>query len=125
MNERRGKDVIEDLGAQLREQADEDFGGDTVSRTVIQESLDLLGTMQQDVVSGIEGMVSSVSFDAYGCVQAVLSRKANKKTGDIPDGRWVDVKRLRDLGKDRIMVMPDFNKMDFGAEPGPADKPLP
>ena len=125
MNERRGKDVFDDLGAQLREQGREDFGEEPMSRTIIQESLDLLRTMQQDVVSANEGMVSSVSFDAYGCVQAVLSRKANKKTGDIPDGRWVDVKRLRDLGKDRLMIVPDFNKMDFGKEPGAAEKPLP
>ena len=95
-----------------------------MSRTVINKSLDLLGTVQRDVVTGIEGMVSSVSFDAYGCVQAVLSRKADKK-GDIPDGRWVDVKRLKDPGKDRLMVVPDFNAMDFGEEQGPADKPLP
>lgn len=91
----------------------------------VKQHLQLLGTMQKDVVSEIEGMVSSISFDAYGCVQAVLSRKANKKTGEIPDGRWVDVKRLRDLGKDRVMQVPAFAEMPVGAEAGPAEKPLP
>lgn len=83
------------------------------------EHLKLLGSVMRDKVTGIKGMVDSVSFDAYGCVQASLRPPANKD-GTLIDGRWFDVKRLENAGK-RIMDPPPF--LPPGKEIGPADKP--
>jgi hypothetical protein len=46
--------------------------------------LKLLGTKVRDVVTGFVGIVTSVSFDLYGCVQAVVvtvgARPLSEKT---------------------------------------------
>ena len=88
---------------------------------MIEQHLKLLGAQMKDKVTGIEGMVDSVSFDAYGCVQATLRAKANDK-GEIPQSHWFDVKRLEESG-DRIMEAPPHFTTPPGMENGPADKP--
>jgi hypothetical protein len=87
--------------------------------TNILPHLQLLGTTMKDRVTGIKGMVDSISFDAYGCVQASLRPPANKD-GTLTDGRWFDVKRLEPAGK-RILPAPPF--VAPGLEIGAADKP--
>lgn len=86
---------------------------------MIEAHLKLLGTTMKDRVTGIKGMVESVCFDCYGCVQAALRPPANKD-GTLTDSRWFDVKRLENAGK-RIMPLPAF--VDVGKEIGPASKP--
>ena len=86
---------------------------------MIEAHLKLLGTVMKDRVTGIKGMVESVSFDCYGCVQAVLRPVANKE-GKFPDAHWFDVKRLEPAGK-RLMGAPPF--VAPGKEIGPANKP--
>lgn len=85
----------------------------------INEHLKLLGSVMRDRVTGIKGMVDSVAFDAYGCVQASL-RPPAKEDGTLVDGRWFDIKRLESAGK-RIMEPPPF--VEPGREIGAADKP--
>ena len=86
-----------------------------------EEHMSLLGQQMKDVVTGAVGMVSTISFDAYGCVQAVLTQKVNKD-GTKPDSRWFDVKRLQKFGK-RIMDVPPHFTTPVGSERGPAEKP--
>lgn len=88
---------------------------------MIEEHLKLLGTTMQDVVTGIKGMVDSVCFDAYGCVQASL-REPVKKDGTLAPGSWFDIKRLKPSGK-RIMAAPPHFLTPPGKENGAADKP--
>jgi hypothetical protein len=73
----------------------------------MQEHLKLLGFKVKDVVSGLEGVVTSISFDLYGCVQAVVSRPTNKD-GEIPESRWFDTKRLVAISEVPVMDVPDF-----------------
>jgi len=89
---------------------------------VIDETLKLLGTHMKDVVTGEKGMVDSVSFDAYGCVQVSI-RPAIKRDGTHPVCHWFDVKRMRPTKKGRIMPAADFSGIEFGKEQGPAEKP--
>lgn len=84
----------------------------------IEKSLELLGMPATDKVSRIKGVVTSVCFDLYGCVQALLS------CGVAPDGKlgesyWLDVSRLTVDGH-RVMQMPHFE-----IAKGPQDKPIP
>jgi len=88
---------------------------------VIEQHLELLGTHMKDCVTGLEGMVDTVAFDAYGCVQASLRAKA-KEDGTLPEAYWFDVKRLIQSGK-RIIAMPPHFTTPPGQETGSADKP--
>lgn len=88
----------------------------------IKQHFDWLGFVCQDVVTGFEGVADSLSFDLYGCIQIALKPKLNKdaKPGEMPDGRWFDVGRLKKVGKKPVMTVPNFLQWD---EKGPATKP--
>lgn len=90
---------------------------------MIKETIDMLGRRAVDRVTGFDGVITSVSFDLYGCVMAVLSPPA--KDSDMKEGRWFDVQRLTvDDGK--VMAAPDFDakgKVPANYDNGPADKP--
>jgi len=90
---------------------------------MIKETIELLGRKAVDKVTGFEGVISSVSFDLYGCVMAAISPPA--KDGDIKDGRWFDVQRLT-VSADKVMSAPDFDAKACTPatyDSGPADKP--
>lgn len=53
----------------------------------MKDAIALLGHQVSDVITGFRGVVESVSFDLYGCIQAVVRGPVNDK-GDVPDGRW-------------------------------------
>jgi hypothetical protein len=74
----------------------------------MKEFLKLLGTRQRDKVTGFIGVVGSIAFDAYGCVQAWLTPPVGKD-GKTQDGVWFDVKRLEAKGG-RVMPVPSFGR---------------
>jgi hypothetical protein len=88
--------------------------------SVITNSLELLGCKAKDKITNFEGVIDSVSFDLYGCVQACI-RPGTDKEGKVKESYWFDVKRL-DVGK-RVMDAPSFARTTFGKEIGPANKP--
>ena len=85
---------------------------------------ELLGRKVKDKVTGFSGVVSSVSFDLYGCVQGIVTPPV-AKDGTVPDSRWFDVPRLQVLNKKPVMPLPDFEQ-GYVAEgrKGAAEKPL-
>jgi len=85
--------------------------------------IDLLGRTAVDKITGFRGIITSLSFDLYGCIQAVIT--PGLKDGDIQTGHWFDVSRLK-VSNTRIMKPSDFDSgyiADGGK--GPAEKPLP
>jgi len=94
---------------------------------LIKQTVNLLGLRAKDKVTNCEGVITSVGFDLYGCVQVAITPPA-KADGDLPDGRWFDVNRI-DFPKDeRVMPVPDFDaRADEPAKytHGAADKPAP
>ena len=75
---------------------------------LIKKHLDLLGHEVKDKVSDFKGVVISMSFDLYGCIQAdVRSRELNKE-GKLHQGAWLDVARLTVLSKNPLMEQPNF-----------------
>ena len=97
--------------------------------TGAQSHIDLLGKTYRDRVTGFVGVVSSISFDLYGCIQAALTPSVDKD-GKTRDGHWFDIHRLEPLGNDPVMPVPAFAQTPatFGAKPethahGPAEKP--
>ena len=88
----------------------------------IKEHLDLLGRKATDRVTGFKGVISTISHDLYGCIQAVLQPPIGKDGKS--EGRWFDVSRLKVEDGKPVMDRPNWN---FGlvaeGKQGPAEKP--
>lgn len=85
--------------------------------------LSLLGCRVADSVTGYTGVVSSISYDLYGCIQAVVTPRMDEK-GEIKNGNWFDITRLKVLDPKPVMAIPNFSK-GYVAEgrKGAAEKP--
>jgi hypothetical protein len=84
----------------------------------MKQHLNLLGLTVRDKITGVEGIVDSICFDLYGCVQASV-RRGLDKDGKVIDSHWYDVKRLDIKSTVHAMELPDFSLPEIGA----ADKP--
>lgn len=84
------------------------------------DHLNLLGHKVTDRVTGFTGVVTSVSFDLYGCIQAIVHPGLDKD-GKPSDQCWFDVNRLQVTG-DRVMPKPDYLRSAPDTK-GPAEKP--
>lgn len=91
---------------------------------LIRKHLEWLGKRVRDRVTGLEGVVSSVGFDLYGCVQAIVNPGIDKD-GKLRESHWFDLNRLEELSGP-VMSVPNF---DFGVQAegrkGAAEKPPP
>jgi len=89
----------------------------------MEKHVSLLGYRGKDKITGFEGVVDSVCFDLYGCIQVSLKPRMNEK-GEVSNGYWFDVNRLKITSKKLIVNAPDF-KQGYQAEgrQGAADKP--
>lgn len=81
---------------------------------LISTALNLLGRKARDKVTGFEGVVTTIGFDLYGCVQAIVNPA--QKDAKLGDPVWLDIKRL-DL-TESVMAPPDFGQMALGSEAG-------
>ncbi len=61
------------------------------------EALIELGSKVRDVVTGVEGIVTSVCFHMTGCTRYWLETKVHKETGKGND-HWIDEARAQVLG---------------------------
>lgn len=72
-----------------------------------QDHIDLLGRKATDKVTGFKGVITSVSFDLYGCVQVIITPVVDKD-GKNADSCWYDITRLT-VGKSKsVMELPNF-----------------
>ena len=76
---------------------------------MIEKHLEMLGLKAEDKVTGFTGIVSTIGFDLYGCIQGWLTPIMDKD-GKTPEGQWFDVTRLRLLAEKSVMPVPDFSK---------------
>lgn len=89
---------------------------------MIKKNLGLLGVSVIDKVTGFKGIVTSVSFDLYGCVQAIVNPGMNEK-GELGTQAWFDINRLQITNPNPIMKRPNFEK-EIEDLPGPETKPI-
>lgn len=90
----------------------------------VQEHLKLLGMPCKDKVTGLTGIITSISFDLYGCIQAVVNPGLDEK-GKQKGQSWFDVTRLEVTGKP-VMEPPNFEHGYIAeGKRGPAEKPIP
>jgi hypothetical protein len=45
----------------------------------VRQHLTILGKKAKDKITGVEGIITSISFDLYGCIQASIDRGVNKE----------------------------------------------
>jgi len=90
----------------------------------MKEHFKLLGFKVRDIVTGFEGVLESVSFDLYGCVQCIVRGGLDEK-GLPQDGRWLDLKRVTAISTGPVMAVPDFAVVPGGSEkPAPQSNPV-
>jgi hypothetical protein len=78
---------------------------------LIQKSLSLLGHEAIDIITKKKGVITSMSFDVSGCIQALIVPKQNKGEDK---SFWVDTKRLKNICKNPVMIQPDFSIVPGG-----------
>ncbi len=79
----------------------------------MEKHIALLGFKVRDVVTDFSGVVTSISFDISGCIQALVCPGSNKD--NTPgDSRWYDTKRLEMLSKKPVMAAPTFKIVPGG-----------
>lgn len=76
----------------------------------VRKHLSLLGMKVEDKVTGATGVVDSVGFDLYGCIQASVNPGLGKD-GKPMDCRWFDIGRLTIKSEKPVMDVPNF---DYG-----------
>lgn len=72
----------------------------------LKKHLDLLGMRVEDRVTGFRGVVSSVGFDLYGCIQAIVN------PGQDKDGKLMEAasENLGSFTEDDQMQSTDQSK---------------
>ncbi len=91
----------------------------------IKKHIDLLGYHAKDKVTGFKGVITSISFDLYGCIQAVVTPEANKEKMEYIRGYWFDVSRLDITTDNKAMESPDYSSGYIAeGKKGAADKPI-
>ena len=88
------------------------------------DHIDNLGRKAKDRVTGFSGVITSISFDLYGCVEYVVSPPTDDK-GEHKDGRWFDSHRLAIRKAKPVMSIPEefVEKKEIKIK-GPAEKPI-
>lgn len=89
----------------------------------VKKHLNLLGMKVEDKVTEFKGVVTSVTFDLYGCVQALVHPGVDKD-GEIMEQRWFDVSRLGVTSAEPVMERPDYEHgPQAEGKQGAAEKP--
>jgi len=91
----------------------------------IQKHFELLGLTVRDRVTGTKGVVTSLSFDLFGCIQATIDTGVDKDMKKR-DTFWWDISRLEVIDQKPVMNRPEYKftpeEITSGRK-GPADKP--
>ena len=85
--------------------------------------IDILGYEVKDVITGINGVATSMSFDLYGCVQILVRPGMKENEKGLPEAHWFDLNRVKITKKKRIMKPIDFRSYPTMKVPGPENKP--
>lgn len=102
------------------------YSPEEVVKTVnIQKHFNWLGLKVRDRVTGTIGVVTSLSFDLFGCIQATIDTGVDKDM-KRRDTFWWDISRLEVLKEKPVMERPryEFTPQEItDGRKGPAEKP--
>lgn len=92
----------------------------------LKKHFNLLGLRVKDRITGYHGVVTSIGFDLYGCIQAVVNPGVGAD-GKPQEAHWFDVNRLEVTDIVPIMIRPTYEwspeSIATGGK-GPESKPL-
>jgi len=91
----------------------------------MQQHLDYLGRRATDRITGFTGVITSVCFDLYGCIQAIVN-PGLKPDGSFGDANWFDISRLQLSDEPPVMPPPTYDwtpQTIASGGKGPAEKP--
>ena len=94
-----------------------------MSEQNVSAHIDLLGKTVKDRITSFKGVCITVSFDLFGCVQAVVKPSTLDKDGKMIDAQWFDVNRLEVTDSVRVMNIPAYAAKPAEHTHGPAEKP--
>lgn len=77
--------------------------------------MELLGLKVKDKVTDTTGIVTSISYDLYGCIQAIITLSAGTENRENLIG-WYDIKRLEILDDVPVLDMPNWDIEEIGCE---------
>lgn len=93
-------------------------------KTIAEKHINLLGFEGKDKVTGFTGVITTMSFDLYGCIQLVLTPKVQDGKQEYPNGNWFDITRIDITSHERAMDMPNYSKGYVSeGKKGAAEKP--
>ena len=72
----------------------------------IKKHFSMLGYNAMDKVTKVEGIITSISFDLFGCIQVVLTPPHDSQVTP----RWYDIRRIKILDNERVMDCPNFDE---------------
>ncbi len=70
--------------------------------------IELLGMKVIDRITGFEGIVTTVGFDLYGCIQVDVRPVGRTADGKLMEGYWFDIGRIEVINNIPIMNPPNF-----------------
>lgn len=79
----------------------------TQHQEIIKKHLNMLGLRVRDRVTGFKGVIVSVCFDLYGCIQVAVN-PGEDKNHKLQESHWLDVSRVEVLNKTPVMQRPNF-----------------
>lgn len=80
------------------------------------KDLNLLGLKVKDVITGMKGVVTSVSYDVAGCIQGLVRPEGTGDNGKLKESYWFDTKRLKVLSKVPVVEQPNFEFVPGGED---------
>jgi len=66
-----------------------------------------LGFPAKDILTGMTGVISSISFDINGCIQGWI-QPSMKEDKTVPEGKWIDVARLELTSETPVIRSPNY-----------------
>ena len=93
---------------------------------IIKKSIEMLGKEGKDKITKQKGIITSVCFDLYGCIQVVLDEQKVDKDGKRICTGWIDINRVEITKDKKIMECPDFDNKYSSIKQvnGPSSKPI-
>lgn len=89
----------------------------------VKEHLNLLGFPCKDKVTGFKGVITTIGFDLYGCIQAIV-HPGMDNDGKLGEPIWLDINRLEILANVPVMEQPNFDYGDVAeGKKGPSERP--
>ena len=74
---------------------------------LIEQHVNLLGKKVQDKVTGASGIVTSISFDLFGCIQGWVNQGLDSD-GKEKNSQWYDISRFEILSNKKVIDTPNY-----------------